>query len=211
MNPLSNNVNLLELVYGVLFDPVTTFRRLAASPPLGSTFILVTLLNAAAVLMGLFTLTLAPRDVFGAVGAGLSAGIALGSFCLWYVKWLGYGAVLHLVAQLLGGGGHARATLVAYGLASLPGLFMFPVQSLSLLFTGKSVGFFPGLVNFGLFIWSVVLLVLGIREMHGIETTRALAVVLLPAIVLIVLLLGLIGLAVLGLAAAAPSLPLNWP
>ncbi|MEW6725924.1 YIP1 family protein [Desulforudis sp. 1088] len=205
---MSSHTNLLELVYGVLFDPVATFRRLAESPPLGTTFILITILNAAAVLMGLFTLRLAPHEVFGAVGAGLSVGIALGSFFLWYVKWLCYGAVLHLVAQLFGGTGHARATLVAYGLASLPGLFMFPVQSLSLLFTGKSAGFIPGLASVGLFIWSVVLLVVGMREMHRMETARALAVVFLPAVVLIVLLAGLIGLAVLGLITAAPSLPL---
>ena len=45
-----NTPGFLELIYGVLFDPVKTFRRIAQSPPLGSSaviFSMVKVLSAA--------------------------------------------------------------------------------------------------------------------------------------------------------------------
>lgn len=192
----------LELIYGVLFDPARTFRRIAAAPPLGLTLVIVTLVNAAVGLMGVFTFrAVAPPGFteWEAAVAALVPFLALINFFWWYFKWFGYGAVLHLTAQLFGGANGPAATLTVYGLAALPGLFMLPVEA---LVTGAGLGDTAasrllGSAGLGVFIWGLVLLVIGLRAVHGLSARRAVAVVLLPAaaaaglIILVVLTLGL--------------------
>lgn len=182
----------LELIYGVLFDPVNTFRRLASEPPILLTLIIVTLVNLATGLMGVFTAqSVAPRGFseFQALVIALLPFLVLISFFLWYLKWVGYGAVLHLVAQLLGGVNGPKATLVVYGLAALPGLFLLPVEALVVIagLGDTASSRLIGPAGLGVLVWSLVLLVIGLREVHRLTTGRAVAVVALPAAAVAVL------------------------
>jgi hypothetical protein len=209
------STGFLEVIYGVLFDPVRTFRRLAEDPPLLLTLIIVTLVNAAGTLMGILTLrALGPGGVAPEIAhlvAPVAPFLALSGFFLWYAKWLGWGAILHLTAQLLGGSAGARGTLVAYGLAGLPAILLLPVEGLVVLTGLDEAVASPllGLLGLGVFIWSVVLLVFGLREIHYFSTGAAVAAVLLPVAAIGVLLIILLVFFAFGLAAVTPALP-SW-
>jgi hypothetical protein len=207
------NPGFLETIYGILFDPVRTFRRLADAPPLLLTFAIVTLVNAFGALMSILTVrTVGLTDVDPEIAQVVSPAapfLILAGFFLWYAKWLGYGAVLHLTAQLLGGSGGARGTLVTYGLAGLPAILLLPVDALVVVANlGQSpVTVLLGLLRLAVFVWGVVLLVIGLREMHRFPTGRAVTTVLAPvgAVVLLVIVLLIISLS--GFAAMSPV----WP
>lgn len=201
----------LETVYGVLFDPAATFRRMREAPPLGLTVGVVTVVNLATALMSVLTFRALPGDPSGtgAVLGGLAPFVGLAGFLFWYLKWLGYGAVLHLTAQLLHGEGGPKATLVAYGLTGLPSLFMLPVQGLlAVLRPGEALEtlliILAGLV---VLIWSVVLLVLALRELHNLTTGRAAAVVFIPVAVLTLAFGVLLLVSVLAAVSVLPHLP----
>ncbi len=203
----------LEIIYGVLFDPVNTFRRLAEDPPFPLVLIIVTLVNAAGTLMGMLAVnTIAPSGLgaeYDLIIAGLGPFLALAGFFLWYAKWLGYGAVLHLVAQLLGGRNGPKATLTVYGLAGLPAVLALPVQGFVVV---AGVAETPasavlGLVGLGVYVWSLVLLIIGLREAHGLVTGRAVTVVFLPVAAVAALLLIVLIIMVAGLAPVVPRPP----
>lgn len=199
----------LETVYGVLFDPVSTFRSLREKPPLGLTVIVVTVVNLATAIMGVLTFRLWPGDPSGVGTAvqGMAAVVAAAGFTLWYLKWLGYGAVLHLTAQLLGGGGGPKATLVAYGLTGLPSILLLPVQGLLAILRlgGWGQSLIMVSAGFAVLIWSVILLVLALREMHGLTTGRALAAVSIPVAVLVLVCGALLFFSVFSLIATLPE------
>jgi len=186
---------VLDIVYGVLFDPVRTFAGLAQRPPVGAAVIIFVVLNLAEALMGLLT---APR-YFGempipgfpgmdAFTHSLLPLFSAGGFIFSVVKWFVMAGLLHLLAELLGGRGVARGVFVVYGVAGLPAVFMIPVDIiLALIQAGSAVLFFSGLLSLGIFIWSVVLLIIGVREVHRFSTGRATLAVLMPGLALVVL------------------------
>lgn len=210
---MSNNLGFLEIIYGILFDPVKTSRRLAENPPLLLTLIIVTLVNAAGALMNLLTVrTIGPGWMDPALAqmmASMAPFLIISGFFLWYAKWLGYGAILHLTAQLLDGKGGPRGTLVAYGLAGLPALLMLPVEGLvAITNAGESLAsLILGLFGLVAFVWSVVLLVIGLREVHQFSTGRAVVAVLAPVGVIILLAIVLSIVISFGFMTMLPVLP----
>ncbi|MCL6448329.1 MAG: YIP1 family protein [Armatimonadetes bacterium] len=207
----------LELVYGVLFEPSATFSRIKDRErlPVGRTVIIFTLANVAVSLMSA-TVTSRLMYFHAVDGAGVlmrsvaPAMAVLGLF-FQYAKWFFYSGLLHLLAEFFGGRGRALGVFVVSGLASLPAVFTVPVNFLLLLFgvRGFTLSFFVYLFSVVAVVWGAVLLVLGIREVHGLSTGRAVAVVLLPlgaALAAAVLLAGVLA------ACAAVFLPfLNVP
>ncbi|OPY59696.1 MAG: Yip1 domain protein [Pelotomaculum sp. PtaU1.Bin035] len=205
--------DFLELVYGVLFDPVKTMESVARRPPAGFAFLIVTILGVLGVTTGLLTVS----RVFAASlpGAGLGQflpavralaplGVIFG--LLWgYVKWFAYSAVVHLAAELLGGRGSARGVFAAAGLSGLPSIFMVPVDLLAYwLGAGKlAVTILVGLAGLAALIWSATLLVIGLMQVHGLTAGRSVLAVLSPFLAAIAL--GV--LIVAALAAVAASLP----
>lgn len=186
---------VLDIVYGVLFDPVRTFAGLARRPPAGAAVIIFIVLNLAEALMGLLT---TPR-YFGEMPVPGFPGMeafthsllplfSAGGFIFSVVKWFFMAGLLHLLAELLGGRGDARGVFVVYGVAGLPAVFMFPVDIILALFrAGSAVLFFSGLLGLGVFVWSVVLLIIGVREVHRFSTGRATLAVLMPGLALVAL------------------------
>ncbi|MEG3072311.1 MAG: YIP1 family protein [Candidatus Syntrophopropionicum ammoniitolerans] len=118
----SNNtvpLGFLEVVYGVLFEPVKTMQKVAQKPPLLTTLLVVTLLSLLSATTGFLTFTRAfgggsgANDIFPPIHLLVPIGVVAG-FVFSYVKWFGGSAILHLIADLLGGRGGLRVFLLRW-------------------------------------------------------------------------------------------------
>ena len=181
----------LELVYGILFEPVKTLKRAAQRPPLVNALVLVTIVGLAGVLMWLLTISIILDQAAGPSSSGsfpVSARplLVLGAVLifLWsYIKWFGYSAFISLVAEMLGGMGRARNVAAIVGLSLIPTILIIPVQVLNQYFNSPV---FIIITILALWTWVTVLMVIGIREVHALSTGRALLAVLSPVLVLVV-------------------------
>lgn len=208
----------LELVYGVLFEPRMTMARIAARPPVASALLIVTLLGLVGTTMTVLALGPILSGEDNPYGLRLfSPGPAAWAFIaffalLWgYVKWFSYSAVLHLVADLLGGRGTARAVFAAVGLSGLPALFLVPFQFLAVFFSARSSVFEILLVlaGLGVMIWSFVLVVTALGKVHQLTAGRALLTALTPFLALLAI--GLAFLVTLAVYLAAVPSDLQMP
>ncbi|MEG6617438.1 Yip1 family protein [Peptococcaceae bacterium 1198_IL3148] len=207
---LESNLSVYDLVYGVLFDPANTFRRVAINPPVVLTVTLVLGMNLILALMGMITTDPFAGNVMGYANQQLLNAMqsmaplmAMLGFIINVLVWLGYSSLLHLIAEFYGGGGKAITTFTAYGLAGLPALLLLPLQGLAIIFANS--GFVKVLANIGTFgvtIWGIVLLVIALREVHQFTTGRAVLVVVTPWIIGVVLAVIII-IAMVGLMSSA--------
>jgi len=213
----------LELVYGVLFDPLPAFRKVAAKPPVGLSVLIFTLVNAAAAIMSVLVMS---RSMYrhvpgmeipmaGLMSAAMPVMVVL-SLVFNYVSWFLASGLFHLLAEFLGGRGRATGVFAVAGLSSLPLIFLVPVNLLLLLWGLKSfaaVVIMP-LSSLIVVIWWLILLILGIRQVHDFSTGRAVAVVMLPvagviilAVILMVSMMGLMASVVSTLPVAPGHVP----
>lgn len=176
---------LADLVAGVYLHPVRTFREVASNAPVGRALFLYLLVSAAGALMAVLTTPrLAPHQQLAAVSGGLGSAVAV-LFLAWALaKLFVYSGLLHLIAEFFGGRGSAREVFTVYGLASLPTLILIPWHLLVTWLPGYLRVGLTVPVALGIFVWTVVLLILGVREVHGLTTARAALVVLVPPAVL---------------------------
>jgi hypothetical protein len=200
----------LELIYGVLFDPVKTFKRAAESPPVGSAVLIFSLVKVLSVFTALFLSTkIAISDLTGLTGMGMeemfrAAAPAAAVFMLayYYIKWFVYSGLLYLLAELSGGSGRAAGVLAVTGLASLPALLFLPFQILVAILGYR--GFYE-IMSFifmaAIMIWGFVLVVIGLGETQRLSSGRAVMVALAPAAAAIFICIVLLALII---AAVAP-------
>lgn len=180
----------LELVYGVLFEPVKTLQRAAQRPPLFFALLLVTILGLVGVLMWLLTISSVLNQAVDPSAMALFSSsarpvLALGAILifLWgYIKWFSYSAFISLAAEMLGGVGRARNVAAIVGLSLIPTILIIPVQMLNYYLASTAFILIMVLV---VWIWVTVLMVIGIREVHGLSTGRTLLAVLSPVFVLV--------------------------
>lgn len=208
------NPGILELIYGILFDPVRTFRRIAGSPPAGKVLVIFTIVKVLSILVfvvgGLFSshsmFSIFPgqagQGMAGAMRAAVPVAAVLG-LIYEYFKWFVYSGILYLLAGLFGGRGRAAGVLAVTGLASLPALIILPFQMLLWILGGGGWMSGPAGILFWLatLSWGTVLVVIGIRETQLLSTGRAVAVALTPAAGLVAVFILLL---VLLAAVAAP-------
>ncbi|KJS17153.1 MAG: hypothetical protein VR69_06625 [Peptococcaceae bacterium BRH_c4b] len=200
------NKNLLEMIYGVLFDPVETFRGVAASPPIGRVLLIFSVVSVLAAVMGYYLSSRVFRGELysdtGPLAGMVDAMIPLmvfGGLIIAFVKWIAYSGLLHLVAEMFGGSGRALGVLAVTGLATIPVILLMPFDLVVVLAGGQTplTTIITGLFGLVSLVWGFVLVVLGLREVHGFSTGRALAVALAPPLAIIVLMfifvLGMIG------------------
>jgi hypothetical protein len=209
----------LELFYGVLFEPVKAMKTVAGAPPLGTVTIVVTILVLLGTTMGFLTFSrVLEQSLQAADLEQLLTGVqamapfwVVISLLMGYVKWFVYSAVLHLVADLLGGQGNARGVFAVVGLAGLPSALIIPFQFLGYWFGmgNIAVTIILGLASLAVGIWSIVLLVIGVRAVHRLSTGRSVLTVLTPFLALVLFLIILIA----AIAVLAISLPYkaNFP
>lgn len=216
--PVRPEYNFLDLIYGVLFDPGKTFKKVAANPPLWQSVLIYGIITVLSSVMGIFiNLRAMPVPVADysmlvmRIIQGMLPVVALFFVLLQFVKWFSYSALLHLMADFYGGKGTARGVFTVYGLAGLPTLFIIPVQLLALaVIPGNAflkILIFP--ISLALSIWGIILLVMGIREVHGFSTGRAVLVVFTPVLVVAVLMVIAI-VAFVAITAYIPS-QIHWP
>ncbi len=215
-NDWKTSPGFLELVYGTLFEPDKTMAGVALHPPLMQTLLVVTVVGVVGALMGFLTAsqvmvlglsgTVADKYLpFPAIRSLAMLGAISG--LLWgYVKWFGYSAVIHLAADLFGGRGRARGVFAVVGLAGLPFIFMIPFQLLTYWFGPEkfAVGLLVLLAGLGLFLWSVLILVIGLKHVHGFTTGRSVLVIATPFLTVLVLaLLVVVGITVVVISLTA--------
>lgn len=160
--PVTPRPGALETLYGVLFEPGTTFRRLADDPPAGL---------ALAVFFGANFLSL----LVGASSGIGSVGFAVGIMALVFGVWLAGTPVLGLMAEILGGQGKLLSLFLLFGLASLPSIFAGPVQ-----LVGRFASPLAGVGGIAVAIWTFVLSAVALREAYRLSTLRAFVAMILP-------------------------------
>lgn len=185
-----------DLIYGILFNPVTTFRNVSEAPPFGQAAAVFFLLAFSNGVVGLFVFRSTLADAPGLnttslapVLTGLSAFFLFFTLVFAGLRWFLYGSLLHLLAELWGGKGTPKGTLAVYALAGLPGVFLVPVQLVLTLLgiseiTTAVLSVLAGLV---ILAWGVVLLILGLREIHNFSSGAAVLTVLTPVAVILIL------------------------
>lgn len=189
--------DLMSEVKGFLMTPSEAFRKTREKSLVSAyqyyTVLLViftVLFGIVSVSMGLITFTsmldkMGAIPVVGGTAAGAAANfsgfiIALGVFFV-YLLFLFYllgvfvqGLIMHAFVLLMGGTKGATQTVKTTMYASTPFLLL---------------GWIP-FVSIIAYIWSIVLLVIGIKENHQMEIGKAALVVIIP-IVLFIILIGL--------------------
>jgi hypothetical protein len=182
--------SILELFYGVIFQPKQTMERIAREQPLGSSVLTYLLITAAT--GGVALAFWDPSEMEGAYQLSpqffdlmpklMNYGLVL-SLVFSIVVFLLTGAVFHLIAELMGGKGSVTSLLSVLGFAALPQLLNLP---LTVIFGLLDLPF-GGILTFAFFIWTVVLRVIGVEKVYGLTPGKSTLVVLAPLLVVIVL------------------------
>jgi hypothetical protein len=204
--------DFLNEVKGFLMTPSETFKKTSGKSLSAAYQYYVALLVIFTILFGIvavsigygmFTSTvesLSMIPIIGSVAAGAVANfsgfvIALGVFFV-YLVFLFYllgifveGLLMHAFVVLMGGKNDATQTIKTTMYASTPFLLLGWVPFVSII----------------VYIWSFVLLVIGIKENHEMELGNAVLVVLIP-IVLGIILIGLGTAVILAFMSATASL-----
>ena len=176
----------LELIKGFFLSPVETFRKVKDTDYNDTLmyFLVLVLINTALsvliMLVSLSSMWTVFNGMFERLGIGTMSGsgiviIAVLMIIVALVLLFIGAAWLHLWVYLFGGRKGYRETLKALAFGETPALLL---------------GWIP-LVGFLAGIWSLVLSILGVRELHGISTARALGAVILalliPLLILVLL------------------------
>ncbi len=195
VNSGQDKSGILDIFYGVLFEPARTFAGFAPKPPIVLITIIFVALNLAEALTGIFTTPVYLDKIGqlpGITGAGAKQAmlsfVAIAGFLFSLIKWFFMAGLLHLLAELYGGNGTARSVWAVYGVAGLPAVFMIPVRIISNLVTnGGPFDYIAGMLTLGLYAWGVILLIIGLREVHHFSTGRAAFTVITPWLMLVFL------------------------
>ncbi|AGL03861.1 Yip1 family protein [Desulfoscipio gibsoniae] len=185
---------ILDVFYGVLFEPARTFAGFVSNPPIGTVVIIFVVLNLVEALTGIFTTPIYLDRINLAGLPGVTVGqatlsfVAVTGFLFSIFKWFFMAGLLHLLAELYAGSGSARSVFTVYGAAGLPAVFMIPVQiAIGLVNAGWLFNFMAGLLAVVIYFWGVVLLIIGLREVHHFSTARAVLVAMTPGMMLVFL------------------------
>lgn len=173
---------LIDTIGESLLHPVAFFRKLDPAGPILPAILYAMLLSVAGFVGAAVWQVAFPIPFFGfppplqtgeaaAWSLGLMLSVGLVGLVLTPLFLVVIAAVYHLVLLVLGGpskGYGATLRVIAY--SSGPQVFQL-------------VPFCGALLTFG---WSMVLLVIGLREVHGIQTGKAVAVILIPLLLCVV-------------------------
>jgi len=178
--------DIVELIKGFLFAPVETFGKVKGAD-IGDSlkyFIIILLINI--ILTSIVTLIIASavitviEQAFSGLGIALPLAAGVG-ILIWAIIMIVLmlvfvfiaGAWLHLWVHLLGGRKGYIETMKAIMYGATPYM---------------CIGWIPIIGPFIGGLWSLVVEILGIRELHGISTGRAVAAYLAAVIILMIIL-----------------------
>jgi hypothetical protein len=158
---------LLERVYGILFQPVETLRDISRERPMGEAVLVLIVVTMFTTWTGYFTLWSNGIFICAAV---------LVTLVLWYIGT----AIVHLTAELFAGNGHAKGLLAANGFIQVPRIFTVPLLVL-LSFMPDPVRTGMMLIGgIGIMFWEIILSVIAVRENYGFSTGRSFLVLVAP-------------------------------
>jgi hypothetical protein len=171
----------IELIKGFFLSPVETFRKVKDTD-YGDTLVyflvlvIVYAILSVPVMLGTLPLTWF-TGIYGLPGTGMLSGFRIVLIVVMMIiaglVFLFIGAAwLHLWVYLFGGRNGYRETLKALAFGGTPALLL---------------GWIP-LVGMLAVIWSLVLTFLGVRELQGISSARALGAVILAVVIPLILL-----------------------
>ncbi|HWI54071.1 MAG TPA: Yip1 family protein [Desulfobacteria bacterium] len=176
---------VFELIYGVLFNPVRTFRSIADDPPVFHGFLIFILVLIITSLVNI----LLPQDLaemppeLAGVASQAGPSIVIVGAIMTTVLWFVQAGVLQVIAELLGGRGKAVGVLTVLALAGIPGLLMVPFRVAGYFLAESFAGSFLTIAGALLtYVWWVVLLVLGLRETQRFSTLKAVAAIIAPIV-----------------------------
>lgn len=184
--------DLLENIFGTLFSPASTFRRMLEERTTVTIAAIIVLIagicsGAGSILMQNAVMSLfAEFPGFEVVPLSPAASIFL-SVVIGFIGWVVIAGILHVVAKILGGKGVFTEMLVLMGFATLPNVFQAPIGLVVILYGGLAGAFIALGLSGILTIWILILDVLAIKEAHKFSTGRAIATLVLPFVVLTVL------------------------
>jgi len=176
-------MDFFEKVKGFLLEPSNTFDAIKGenlSEAIKYYAVIAAVYSAIfAVLLAfvgtLFSSMMGGRNLGMLMGAGAGAGGAIIFFVLFMIfAIIGAfvsGAILHIFVYIVGGRKGITQTIKAVMYGSTPGLLL---------------GWIP-VVNIITAIWSIVLNILGIRQLHELTTGKAVLAVLIPFIIAVIL------------------------
>ena len=98
------------------------------------------------------------------------------------LKIVVYSSLIDSSAQFFGCSGNIRDTVSLVNYAMFPGLMFLPVYYI-ISIAGIAPGFFYVFLSFVFFCWFIFILAQGISEMYSIQSGRALAIIVAPAMV----------------------------
>lgn len=174
-------MDFIEKVKGFLMEPSKTFdasKEETLSEAMKYYISIVAIYSAILALLFAFASTLfgSMMGGFGAMfgaGAGIAGAIAI--FVIFLILLIIgafiNGAILHIGVYIVGGKRGITQTIKALMYGSTPGLLL---------------GWIP-IIGFLALIWSLVLEVLGIRQLHELTTGKAIVAVIIPIVIIVIL------------------------
>ena len=184
--------DLLENIFGTLFSPASTFRRMSeerTSVTIAAIVVLIACICSGAgsiltqsAFMSLFAEFPGFEEMMFSPIASMTLSVVVG-----FIGWVVIAGIFHVVAKILGGKGAFTEMLVLMGFAMLPNIFQAPIGLIAIFSGGLAEAWIAIGLGGILAIWVLILDILAIREAHKFSTGRAIATLVLPFVVLMVL------------------------
>ena len=194
-------LSLTDKIVGFIVRPVETFRGVRNETITDAAIYFLVLLIIGAILRAIVAyLGLAVADEGSAafnLGMSGSIGAFVGGLILAFISGIIglilWAVFLHVGAKVAGGRGDFADSFKSAVYAQTPSMLLGWIPLISIIFT----------------IWAIVLLFLGVRELHEVDTMKAVIAVVIAVVlfIIVVAILALLGLAFLGGIAGLASVP----
>ena len=157
----------MELIYSLIVSPSGGMRRIGNAKPFSWAILIFVLALASKTTGDLLILGLDPQWAKILLALGLTGRIVTGFFV-----WLAASALLHLFAEVWRGKGEVSTLFTVLGFASLPLIFSSPL-ALVAKFCGRGEVPLYFLSTLFIFIWMIVLQILGLKRTYAFSLPRA--------------------------------------
>ena len=172
------DLNRYNILYNLIFSPKRAFRNIITEKPWYMVFVIFLFVRISKTISKGVVWSGSPFWGKAIFSFGVS-----GEILVVLMFWIILTCVFHLFAQLFGGKGEGKLLFLSLGFTSFPLIFLVP---LSLIAASWEKGGWLLWVIFSiiLYIWSFILKIVAIKEVYEIDQYKALAVIILPFLVL---------------------------
>lgn len=175
-------MTLIEVIYGILFQPASTFGYLSREKPLKQGLIIF-------LIVALFNVLISQ----GIEAWGINNAIySLPANFIWFAGLIGIIASIimlffmagfwSLISEIIYGQANAKGLLVSLSFAYLPGVLGPPLQYAAMLIGIKTAAMF---LPFLTWLWVLVLQVMALREALSLRNSQAILLFAIPLLVVL--------------------------